>query len=113
MTPPVPADLPLKGDTIIGSDVWIGQNAVILPGVHIGDGAIIGAYSVVGSDVAPYTIVAGNPAKPLRKRFDDGLIDLLLRFRWWDRSIEEINSLIPLLTCSDLELVRKELEALL
>ena len=111
MAPPAPADLPLKGDTVIGNDVWIGQNAVILPGVHIGDGAIIGAESVIGSDVAPYTIVAGNPAKLLRRRFDNELISLLLRFRWWDRSIEEINSLIPLLTCSDLELVKKELEA--
>ena len=60
MKPPALADLPLKGDTVIGNDVWIGQNAVILPGVHIGDGAIIGANSVVGSDVEPYTIVIGN-----------------------------------------------------
>ena len=109
MEPPKSSDLPLKGDTVIGNDVWIGQNAVILPGVQIGDGAIIGANSVVGSDVAPYTIVAGNPAKLLRKRFDDALIELLLRFRWWDRSIEEINALIPILTDSDLETVRKEL----
>ena len=111
MAPPAPSDLPLRGDTVIGSDVWIGQNAVILPGVHIGDGAIIGAESVVGSDVAPYSIVIGNPARMLRKRFDDGLIDLMLRFRWWDRSIEEINSLIPILTCSDLERVRQELQS--
>ncbi len=110
MDPPAQTDLPLKGDTIIGNDVWIGQNAVILPGVHIGDGAIIGANSVVGSDIEPYTIVVGNPAKPLRKRFDDELIDLLERFRWWDRSIAEINDLIPLLTCSDLERVREELK---
>ncbi len=110
MEPPAASDLPLKGDTVIGNDVWIGQNAVILPGVHIGDGAIIGADSVVGSDVEPYAVVAGNPAKVLRKRFDDALIDLLLRFKWWDRSIEEINSLIPLLTCSDLEQVREALE---
>ena len=109
--PPASEDLPFKGDTVIGNDVWIGQNAVILPGVQIGDGAIIGASSVVGSDVAPYTIVAGNPARALRKRFDDELIDLLLRFKWWDKSIEEINSLIPILTCSDLERVRKELKA--
>jgi virginiamycin A acetyltransferase len=94
---------------VIGNDVWIGQNAVILPGVHIGDGAIIGANSIVGSDVDPYTIVAGNPSKPLRKRFDDELIELLLRFKWWDRSIEEINELIPLLTCSDLNKVREEI----
>ena len=111
MNPPASTDLPLKGDTVIGSDVWIGQNAVILPGVHIGDGAIIGANSVVGSNVEPYTIVVGNPAKILRKRFDDELIDLMLKFRWWDKSIEEIDSLIPILTCSDLEKVRIELKA--
>ena len=110
MEPPAISDLPLKGDTVIGNDVWIGQNAVILPGVHIGDGAIIGANSVVGSDVAPYTIMIGNPAKPLRKRFDDELIDLLESFCWWDKSIEDINTLIPLLTSGDLELVREELK---
>ena len=102
--------MPFKGDTVIGTDVWLGQNAVILPGVHIGDGAIIGANSVVGSNVGPYTIVIGNPAKVLRKRFDDELIGLLLKFKWWDRSIEEINNLIPILTCSDLEKVRQELQ---
>ena len=111
MDPPSPEDLPLKGDTVIGNDVWIGQNAVILPGVHIGDGAIIGANSVVGKDVEPYTIAAGNPAKILRKRFDDELIDLLLEFKWWDKEIEEINALIPLLTCSDLEKVKRGLAA--
>lgn len=111
MEPPASSDLPFKGDTVIGNDVWIGQNAVILPGVHIGDGAIIGASSVVGCDVAPYTIVIGNPAKELRKRFDDEMIDLLLNFKWWDKSIEEINRLIPILTCSDLEKVREEIEA--
>ncbi len=110
MEPPAISDLPLKGDTVIGNDVWIGQNAVILPGVHIGDGAIIGANSVVGSDVAPYTIMIGNPAKPLRKRFDDKLIDLLESFCWWDKSIEEVNTLIPLLTSGDLERVREELK---
>ena len=111
MDAPDPSEMPFKGNTVIGNDVWIGQNAVILPGVHIGDGAIIGANSIVGSDVDPYTIVVGNPAKPLRKRFDDDLIGLLLRFKWWDKSIEEINSLIPILTCSELEKVRNEIEA--
>ena len=110
MDPPALSDLPLKGDTVIGNDVWIGQNAVILPGVRIGDGSIIGANSVVGNDVEPYTIVAGNPARILRKRFDEELIDLLLKFRWWDKSVEEINGLIPILTCSDLEKVRDELK---
>ena len=112
MAPPPPSDLPLKGDTVIGNDVWIGQNAVILPGVHIGDGAIIGAESVVGGEVAPYTIVVGNPARPVRRRFDDELIDLLLRFRWWDKSVEEINGLIPLLTCSDPDKLRAELRTM-
>ena len=110
MNPPAMEDLPLKGDTVIGNDVWIGQNAVILPGVHVGDGAIIGANSVVGSDVAPYTIVVGNPARELRKRFDEELIDLMLQFRWWDKSIEEINGLIPVLTNSDLETVKTEIK---
>ena len=107
---PAPDDMPYKGDTVIGNDVWIGQNAVILPGVRIGNGAIIGASSVVGSDVASYTIVAGNPARPIRKRFDDELIDLMEKFKWWDKEIEEINRLIPLLTSSDLEAVRAELK---
>ena len=113
METPAMADLPLKGDTVIGNDVWIGQNAVILPGVRIGDGAIIGANSVVGSDVAPYSIVAGNPARALRKRFDDELIDLMLRFRWWDKPIDEIDALIPLLTCSDLEKVKEKIKRLI
>ena len=112
MKAPSMEEMPIKGDTVIGNDVWIGQNAVILPGVHIGDGAIIGANSVVGHDVAPYTIVVGNPARVLRKRFDDELIALLLAFCWWDQPIEEIDRLIPLLTCSDLEKVKIEIKKL-
>lgn len=77
----------------------------------IGDKLIIGANSVVASDVTPYTIVAGNPAKLIRKRFDDELIDIMLKFKWWDKSIEEINNLIPVLTCSDLKKVKAELKA--
>ena len=111
-TPPAQNDLPIKGDTIIGNDIWIGQNATILPGVHIGDGAIIGANSVVGSDIAPYTIVVGNPAKPLRKRFDDELIEIMEKLKWWDKSVEEINSLIPILTSSNLDKVKEELSKL-
>ena len=113
MKAPAPADMPLKGDTIIGNDVWIGQNATILPGVHIGDGAIIGASSVVGSDVEPYTIVAGNPAQFIRKRFDEELTNLMLEWRWWDKSIEEINALIPVLTSSDLTEVKKKIKEIL
>ena len=108
--PPL-ADLPIRGDTVIGNDVWIGQNATILPGVHIGDGAIIGLGSVVGSDVGPYTIVAGNPARPIRRRFDDEMIGLLEQFRWWDKPIDEINALIPLLTSGDTESVRAAIKS--
>lgn len=108
-TPPKPEDLPLKGDTVIGNDVWIGQNATILPGVHIGDSAVIGLNSVVGSDVEPYTIIAGNPAKTLRKRFDDELIAILQRLKWWDKPADEIQRLIPILTDSHLESVKQKL----
>ncbi len=110
MKPPAASDLPYKGDTVIGNDVWIGQNAVILPGVHIGDGAIIGANSVVGSDVEPYTVVVGNPAEPIRYRFDEELTSLLLKFKWWDKPVEEINALIPVLTNGDLEWVKGEIK---
>ena len=113
MKAPAPADMPLKGYTVIGNDVWIGQNATILPGVHIGDGAIIGASSVVGSDVEPYTIVAGNPAQFIRKRFDEELTNLMLEWRWWDKPIEEINALIPVLTSSDLTEVKKKVKEML
>ena len=107
--PPL-SEMPLKGDTVVGNDVWIGQNATILPGVHINDGAIVGLNSVVASDIPAYTIVAGNPAKIIRKRFDDELVSLMLKFRWWDLSIDEINSLIPILTCSNLEKVKNFLK---
>ena len=109
MKPPAREDLPLKGDTVIGNDVWIGQNATILPGVHIGDGAIIGANATVASDIPPYTIVVGNPARTIRKRFDDEMISLLEKFAWWDKSIEEINALIPILTSGDIDTVRAEI----
>ena len=110
MDAPLKKDLPLKGDTVNCNDVWIGQNAVIMPGVHIGDGAIIGANAVVTSNIAPYTINVGNPCRTIKKRFDDKMIELLEKFCWWDKSIEEINKLIPILTSSDLEMVRRELK---
>jgi virginiamycin A acetyltransferase len=86
----VPLESESKGDTVIGNDVWIGYNAVIMPGVKIADGAIIGAKSVVTSDVPPYAIVAGNPARLIRKRFDDDVIEFLLRLKWWDWPLEKI-----------------------
>lgn len=109
-SPPDKSDLPLKGNTVIGNDVWIGQNAVILPGVHIGDGAIVGANSVVGKNIAPYSIVVGNPARVIKKRFDGETIDLLLKFKWWNKTVDEINDLIPLLTCPDLDKVKTEIK---
>lgn len=110
---PPKEDMPFKGNTVIGNDVWIGQNAVILPGITVGDGAVIGANAVVGSNVMPYSVVAGNPAKEIKKRFDDELISLMLKFRWWDKSIDEIDALIPLLTSSDLKTVKAEIKNIL
>ena len=79
-----------KGDIIIGNDVWIGYEAVIMAGVTVGDGAIIGTRAVVTKDVPPYTIVGGVPAKPIRKRFDNETLDELLKIRWWDWPEEKI-----------------------
>ncbi|GAB4041027.1 CatB-related O-acetyltransferase [Spirosoma jeollabukense] len=89
---------PIKGDTVVGNDVWLGYRATILPGITIGDGAVIGAYSVVTRDVPPYAIMGGNPAKLIRKRFDDADIARLLELRWWDWPIEKITKYTPFLT---------------
>ena len=113
MEAPATEDMPFKGNTVIGNDVWLGQNATILPGVHIGDGAIIGANSVVGSNIEPYTIAAGNPARPIRKRLDDELTALMLEWKWWDYPIDEINDFIPILTSSDLEEVKNKIRSIL
>lgn len=102
--------MPLKGDTVIGNDVWIGQNATILPGTHIDDGVIIGANSVVGGHIEPYSIVAGNPAKLIRKRFDNELISLMLKLKWWDLPVEKINNLIPILADDNLDHVKKHIK---
>ncbi len=99
-------DLPYKGDTVVGNDVWIGQNVTILPGVHIGDGAIIGANSVVTKDVLPYRIVGGNPVREIRKRFDDETIDFLLRLKWWDWSKEKIFENLEILCGGDIEKIK-------
>lgn len=109
-TPPHMEQLPRKGDTIVGSDVWIGRESVVMPGVKIGDGAIIAAYSVVAGDVPPYTLYGGNPARFIKKRFDDALTALLLRLKWWDLPPEELAKLLPLLCDGDLERVRAALE---
>ena len=79
-----------KGDIIIGNDVWIGYEAIIMAGVTVGDGAIIGTRALVTKDVPPYTIVGGIPAKPIRKRFSEQTISLLLEIKWWNWSREKI-----------------------
>ena len=84
-----------KGDIVIGNDVWIGYEAVIMAGVHIGDGAIIAARAVVTKDVPPYTIVGGTPAKEIRKRFDAEVIEQLLILKWWDWSTDKIHQCLP------------------
>lgn len=91
-----------KGDIVIGNDVWIGYEAVVMSGVKIGDGAIIGTRAVVTKDVPPYTIVGGIPARPIRKRFDDAVIERLEALRWWDWDEEKIRRSIPAIQAGDL-----------
>lgn len=84
-----------KGDIVVGNDVWIGYEAVIMAGVHIGDGAVIAARAVVTKDVPPYTIVGGTPAREIRKRFDEETIARLLELQWWDWPTEKIRRSLP------------------
>ncbi len=88
-------DFPMKGDTVIGNDVWTGYNCTIMSGVKIGDGAVIAAEAVVSADVPPYAIVAGNPARIIRMRFSDDVIAALLRIRWWEWDIQKITRHLP------------------
>lgn len=97
------SELPNKGDTVIGNDVWIGMNSLIMPGVHIGDGAIIGANSVVAKNVQPYSIVAGNPIREIRKRFSDEEIEILLKIQWWNWDIEKIKKNLATITGNDIK----------
>lgn len=102
-TPDHISQLPFKGDTVIGNDVWFGRECVVMPGIKIGDGAIVAAYSVVTRDVEPYSVVGGNPARFLKKRFGDELIELLLRLKWWDLEPAALAKLLPLLCDPDLD----------
>jgi len=92
-----------SGDTIIGNDVWIGSEAIVMPGIKVGDGAIIGTRALVTRDVEPYTIVGGNPAKPIRKRFDEARIAKLLEMRWWNWSDDELRLAMPIMTSGNVE----------
>lgn len=96
-----------KGDIVIGNDVWIGFEAVILSGVTIGDGAVIGSRAVVTKDVEPYTIVGGVPAKPIRKRFDEQTIEKLEKIGWWDWSEEQIRQNIGAIQAGDVDALSK------
>ena len=108
-TPPHLDELPRKGDIVIGNDVWIGRNSVILPGVRIGDGAIIAAQSVVARDVPAYTVARGNPARHLKDRFDPQLTELLLRWKWWDLPSGQLLKSLPMLCSPEWERVRDTL----
>lgn len=110
-TPPHLAQLPFKGDIVLGNDVWIGRESVIMPGVKIGDGAIIAAYSVVTKDVPPYTVSGGNPARFIKNRFSDSMTELLLRLKWWDFDGEALLELLPLLCDPNLPQVEETLRA--
>jgi virginiamycin A acetyltransferase len=102
----MPDNWPNKGDTIIGNDVWLGYDSLILPGIQIGDGAIIAARAVVTRHVAPYTIVGGNPAVEIRKRFPDNIINELLEIRWWNWPVEKINRNLKAICNSDINALR-------
>lgn len=99
-----------KGDTIIGDGVWIGMRSMIMPGVHLGEGAVIAAGSVVAKDVPPYTVVGGNPAQPIRKRFDDSVIEELLNMHIYNYSEEQISRLVPYLCGNDMAALRKAIK---
>lgn len=112
-TPAHLSQLPFKGDIVIGNDVWFGRECVVMPGVVIGDGSIIAAYSVVTTSIPPYTVVGGNPARPIKKRFDDELTEILLRLKWWDLPGQRLADILPLLCSPDLEAVKAEFRRML
>ncbi|WP_114393558.1 CatB-related O-acetyltransferase [Oleisolibacter albus] len=102
----VPLDqisFPHKGDTVVGNDVWIGYEALVMPGVRIGDGSIVAARSVVTADVPPYAVVAGNPARVVKMRFPEAMVARLLELRWWDWEVERITRAIPAIMTGDLD----------
>ncbi|MEM9540630.1 MAG: CatB-related O-acetyltransferase [Cyanobacteria bacterium P01_E01_bin.42] len=102
-----PEAWPHKGDTRIGNDVWLGYNATIMPGVCVGDGAIVAVNSTVTKDVSPYTIVGGNPATTIRQRFSDREIEKLLKIAWWNWDIEKITTHLKIICSNDIEALLK------
>ena len=103
---PQPDELPYKGDTVIGNDVWIGYDSLIMPGVNVGNGAIVSSRSVVVADVPPYTLVGGNPARAIRQRFDAQSVAVLEQIAWWDWPIEKISRHLALIVSGDVDALR-------
>ena len=103
----MPDEWPYKGDTVIGHDVWLGYGATLMPGVQVGDGAIVAAQSVVTKSVAPYAVVGGNPAREIRRRFDEATIQALLALQWWHWDIEKITRHLPAICGADLAALRQ------
>jgi len=101
-----PLNVVSKGDTVIGNDVWIGNSVTIMQGINIGHGAIIGTNALVTKDVPPYTIVGGNPAQLIRKRFDEEMIAFLLELAWWDWPIDKIATHLNAITTGDLNALK-------
>jgi virginiamycin A acetyltransferase len=104
----LPADFafPQRGDTVVGNDVWLGYDSLLMPGVRIGDGAIVATRALVTKDVPPYAIVGGNPARIIRMRFNESTVAALLAIRWWDWDIEKITRNVAAITGTDLERLR-------
>ena len=100
---PVPGDLPYKGDTIIGNDVWIGYDALIMPGVNIGNGAIISSRSVVVKDVPAYTIYGGNPARLIKERFSASTVQRLQALAWWNWPVDKITRNLEAIVSANVE----------
>jgi virginiamycin A acetyltransferase len=100
----------IEGDTVIGNDVWLGYESIIMPGVHIGDGAIVATRALVTADVPPYTVVGGIPAKKLKKRFPDEVIAMLQQLKWWDWPAARVKANVDALMSGDVKQLKKLLQ---
>lgn len=107
---PEPGDLPYKGDTVIGNDVWLGYEALIMPGVHIGNGAIVSSRSVVVSDVPAYSVVGGNPARVIRTRFEPDVVEGLEDLAWWDWPVDKITAHLQLIVGGNVQALARVAE---